>query len=397
MQKLQNFKRNKMNKFRCSALALALLATSPSIAQNTKVLTISQSVSDSLQATNYLFEDYVTKQEIVWGMDWLPNGSFLFTERKGAVKMLENGKVVKLKGFPKDIAKGNQAGVFDLLVQKNGMENPWIYVSYAAKTTPHTSLKIVRFKLKKHRIENLETIVQTSPSNKWRGHYGTRMQFDKDGCLYVGIGEGGPTSRGGVESPNQNAQNTSELWGKVLRVKENGSIPEDNPILPDQTEPTAVYSYGHRNPQGLIITANGMILEAEHGPKGGDEINIIEKGANYGWPHVSYGVNYDNVIISEKPTKEGFKDPIHYYLPSIGTCGMVQLKGSLFKEWENVILIGGLASKNISKVTLSDNLSINEETIFKGLGRIRNIKQGPDGAIYVSLENPGRVLRISPK
>jgi aldose sugar dehydrogenase len=359
--------------------------------------TIQPSITSVFNEADFSQTEVVSKQEIVWGMDWLPTGELLFTERKGTLKVFANNAVSEVAGFPTDVSKGSQSGAFDLKVHPNYSKNGWIYLAYAATGSPNTLLRVIRFKLNDNSITSVEKIMETSATNKWRGHYGTRLQFDSKGKLYIAVGEGGITSRGGVDSPNQNAQNTSELWGKVLRLNDNGTIPTDNPILPGQSKPTAVFSYGHRNPQGLIITEKDIIIDAEHGPKGGDEINIIQKGANYGWPHVSFGVNYDNVVISENPRKEGFTDPIHYYVPSIGTCGMVYLQGSLFKAWNGQILVGGLASKNISKVKLLPGGKAEAETIFENIGRVRNLKQGPDGALYVSLENPGRIVRIAPK
>jgi aldose sugar dehydrogenase len=339
----------------------------------------------------------VTGKEIIWGMDFLPNGDLLFNERKGKLYRLSNGAEAEITGMPA-IAAANQGGFLDIKVHPDYAKNGWVYANFSAAEAGATNITLVRFKLDGNKIANLETIYKTSATNKWRGHYGGRIEFDKNNMLYLAVGEGGSTSRGGKESANQNAQNVKEGWGKVHRMNDDGSIPKDNPILPGNTEPSTVWSYGHRNPQGLVMNqATQDLYEVEHGPKGGDELNLIKKGSNYGWPWISYGVNYDDVKITDNPKMDGMTDPIHYYLPSIGTCGLAFITSNKFSAWKGNLLVGGLAKSYVSRVVIKDNKFVSEHKLEGVEGRVRNVKQGPDGNIYVSLENPGRILQIMPE
>ncbi len=339
----------------------------------------------------------VTDMEIIWGMDFLPNGDLIFNERKGKLHRLSNGVTSEITGLPA-IAASNQGGFLDIKVHPKYAQNGWIYANFSAAEAGATNITLVRFKLEGNKIANLETIYKTSATNKWRGHYGGRIEFDKNDMLYLGVGEGGSTSRGGRESANQNAQNVKEGWGKIHRMNDDGTVPKDNPILEGNTEATTVFSYGHRNPQGLIMNQSTQELyEVEHGPKGGDELNLIQKGKNYGWPWISYGVIYDGVTVSDSPKMAGMVDPIYAYVPSIGTCGLAFVTSNKFPTWKGNLLVGGLAKSYLSRVVIKDNKFVSEHKVDGVSGRIRNVKQGQDGNIYVALENPGRILQIMPE
>jgi aldose sugar dehydrogenase len=345
---------------------------------------------------NFKTNTIVDGKEIIWGMDFLPNGDMLFNERKGKFYRYSNSIITEISGLP-TMSANNQGGFLDIKVHPKYAQNGWIYISYSAAESGATNLTLSRFKLDGNKIINLETIYKASPTNKWRGHYGSRIEFDKYDKLFLCIGEGGSSSRGGRESANQNAQNVKEGWGKVHRMNDDGSLPADNPVLPGNDSPTTVWSYGHRNPQGLVMNqATQELYEVEHGPKGGDELNLVQKGNNYGWPWISYGVNYDNVKITDNPKMEGMTDPIHYYMPSIGTCGLAFVNSPKFKAWNGNLLVGGLAMRYLSRVVIKDNKFVSEHKLLEG-NRIRNVKQGPDGLIYVAVENPGRILQLMPE
>ena len=281
----------------------------------------------------------LTDQEIIWGMDFLPNGDIIFTEKKGNIKLFSGQKITEISGMPK-VASANQGGLLDIKVHPKYTKNGWIYVNYASQEPNGAcQINLIRFKLDGNKMSSVENLFHTSATNKWRGHYGGRIEFDKNDKLFLSIGEGGSGSRGGANSINQNAQNVKEAWGKVHRMNDDGTVPKDNPILTGNTEPTTVYSYGHRNPQGLIMDqATQELYEVEHGPKGGDEINLIKKGNNYGWPLISYGVNYDDVKVSDSPKLEGMTDPIFAYVPSIGTCGLAIITSNKFKGWKTYLV-----------------------------------------------------------
>ena len=338
----------------------------------------------------------LTGYEIIWGMDFLPTGDLIFGEKRGRIYRRSGETVTQLTGLPSDINTSGQGGLLDIRVHPNYAANGWVYASYAASAagTSNTQLNLVRFKITGNALTDLQTIFKTSATNQWKGHYGSRIEFDKNGLLYLSVGEGGPSSYGGASSPNKNAQNVQTEWGKVHRMTDAGAVPADNPILPGNTAATTLFSYGHRNPQGLILNpATGDIWESEHSAKGGDEINIVQKGKNYGWPLVSNGVNYDGTTISASPTMPGVENPIYTWTPSIGPCGMAFITSDAFGSWKGNLLVGGLALTYLSRLELNGNQVVRESKLLEG-NRIRNVKQAPDGSIYVSVEGPGRVLRL---
>jgi glucose/arabinose dehydrogenase len=340
----------------------------------------------------------VTDREIIWGMDFLPNGDLLFTEKKGKLSRFSNGTVTEITGLPSGILTNGQGGLLDLKVHPDYASNGWIYICYASLGSGNAAqLNLVRFKLTNNAITSTENIFKTSAGNTWYGHYGSRIVFDKNGLLYLSIGEGGSGTYGGANSSNKNAQNVKTEWGKVHRMTDTGKVPADNPILPGNTVATTVFSYGHRNPQGLTLNPfTSDIWESEHGPRGGDELNIIQKGKNYGWPLVSYGINYDGVTISENPTMADVENPLHTWTPSIGACGLAFITNDKFKSWKGNLLAGSLAIKYLSRCEIKDNKVVKEYKLLEN-ERVRNVKQGTDGNIYVSVENPGRIIQIIPK
>lgn len=341
--------------------------------------------------TETLFSD---RESSIWGFEFLPNNDIIFTERDGKIGIFSNGDIKEIKGFPA-VAYESQGGLLDIALHPDYKNNGWIYATYLENTAKDAKMNLVRFKIVEDAIGNLENIHSTSATNKWKGHNGSRIVFDNDGYLFWSVGEGGPSSRGGKDSPNQNAQNVKEGWGKIHRMNDDGSVPADNPILPGNTAPTTVYTYGNRNPQGLTLNPEtNEIWETEHGPKGGDELNLVKKGANYGWPWVSYGVNYDGKDISGKK-HTGFEEPIFQWTPSIAACGLAYLNSDIYGEWKGSFLAGALAFTQVSRMFFEGG-KVKEEVLLKGIGRVRDVLVGPDGYIYLSLEGPGRIVKVVP-
>lgn len=342
-------------------------------------------------------QEILTGYEIIWGMDFLPDGDLIFTEKRGKVYRKQGETVTEISGFP-EVRDNNQGGLLDISVHPAYENNGWIYASYSATgTNGKGQLVLVRFKITDNRITGLENIFSTDETNEWNGHYGSRIVFDSDNHLYLGIGEGGSGTKGGPNTTNNNAQDLKSAWGKIHRLMDDGSIPADNPVFPGNNQPTSVYSYGHRNPQGLAIhPETGELWEAEHGPKGGDELNVIIKGANYGWPGYSYGDNYDGSPIPSKHG-EGMTEPLFTWTPSIATCGITFIKSDKFGSLKGSLLVTGLVSKNLHRCVISGNKITEAEPLLSNAGRVRDVAEAPDGSIYVSVENPGRIIKITPE
>ena len=340
----------------------------------------------------------VTGNDVIWGMEFLPNGDLIYGEKKGKIYIKRGEQTIPLEGFPA-VKSGGQGGFMDLKAHPNYVKNGWIYATFTSAVAEKDSeVKLVRFKVKNNKIQNVENIFATGGGNTFNNHYGSRIAFDKNNYLFVSIGEGGGSSLGGPNSTNRNAQDTKLNWGKVHRMKDNGDVPSDNPVLPGNTKPTTMFSYGHRNPQGLTLNPQtGDIWETEHGPKGGDEINIISKGENYGWPTYSIGINYNGTTVSNDHKAEGIKEPIFTWTPSIGVCGITFINSDNFKSWNGNFLATGLAGQKLYRFVIKDNKVVEENIWMEKMGRFRNVIQGSDGAIYISLEGPGRILKVTAK
>lgn len=337
----------------------------------------------------------LTGYEIIWGFDFLPNGDLLFTEKRGKIYRHSNGVVTELTGFPA-VRNSGQGGLLDIRVHPDYASNGWVYACYAANATDGSGeLRLIRFKIAGTAIQSVENIFTTGGGNTWSGHYGSRIAFDANRMLYLSVGEGGTGSYGGPTASNRNSSNTSSAWGKIHRLTAAGGIPLDNPILPGQTSASTLFAYGVRNPQGMTIhPTTGAVWESEHGPKGGDEINIITRAANYGWPFYSLGTNYDNTVISQGHTATGIVAPIFSWTPSIGVSGMAFITHNSFKAWKGSLLVGALAAQKLYRCVVSGT-SISEAAIVEGIsGRVRHVAQAPNGSVYVAIEGPGRIIEI---
>lgn len=337
----------------------------------------------------------LTGYEIIWGFDFLPNGDLLFTEKRGKIYRQGNGVVTELTGFPA-VRNSGQGGLLDIRVHPDYASNGWVYACYAANATDGSGeLRLIRFKIAGTTIQSVEDIFTTGGGNTWSGHYGSRIAFDANRMLYLSVGEGGTGSYGGPTASNRNSSNTSSAWGKIHRMSATGGIPIDNPVLPGQTSASTLFAYGVRNPQGMTIhPTTGAVWESEHGPKGGDEINIITRAANYGWPFYSLGTNYDNTVISQGHTATGIVAPIFSWTPSIGVSGMAFITHNSFKAWKGSLLVGALAAQKLYRCVVSGT-SISEAAIVEGIsGRVRHVAQAPNGSVYVAIEGPGRIIEV---
>lgn len=325
---------------------------------------------------------------IPWGMTFLPDGSMLVTDKSGSLFKVHYNVKTKIEGVPKVMFQG-QGGLLDVALHPNFKENNFIYIAYADKVSSEGgNTSIMRAKLIDNKLVDTKRIFHAQPNSFSGVHFGCRIVFDNDGYLFFSVGERGTKT---------NAQDLTNQSGKIHRLRDDGSIPSDNPFLDKHNNPTSIWSYGHRNPQSLYYEKEtGILWENEHGPKGGDELNIIEKGKNYGWPVITFGIDYDGSIISPDTAKPGMQQPIYYWIPSIGPSGMTRVKGNLYKGWEDSFLCGSLSFKYLERVEVKNNKVVFREKLLQNIGRVRNVVQAPDGFIYISVEDPGRVYKIVP-
>jgi glucose/arabinose dehydrogenase len=331
------------------------------------------------------------KFENPWGMTWLGDGRMLVTERKGEILIFKDDKFTgeKVQGLP-PVHHVNQAGLLDIAVHPKFAENGWIYIAYAKNFEDSTAATtIMRFKLEGNNAVEQQDLITAGPAWKGGRHFGSRIVFDNEGYMYFSNGD-----KGNIP---MNAQDLTNAHGKVHRVKDDGSIPSDNPFVDSTGAVASIWSYGNRNPQGLYFDkANNVLWETEHGPKGGDELNKIEKGKNYGWPVISYGINYNGSILTEISEKPGMEQPIHYWVPSIATSGVTVVTSDKYPGWKGNILVGALAKQHIARIVLKeDKLSV-EEKLLPGIGRVRQVAESPDGYIYAITEITGLLVKIMP-
>lgn len=347
--------------------------------------------AEAQKTKNYTTVLIVPEIPIAWGMAFLPDESILITEKSGDLIHFKDGVKTKIAGVPNVYVRG-QGGFMDIVLHPNYKENGWIYFSYASSEGEdnggHTA--IMRAKLNNNTLTEKQLLYKAVPNTKKGQHFGSRIAFDDAGYLYFSIGERGER--------DVNPQDITRDGGKIYRLYDDGRIPEDNPFFDAPNAMKAIYSYGHRNPQGLIKNPEtGEIWEHEHGPQGGDEINIIKKGKNYGWPVISYGINYDGTTFTDKTAKEGMEQPLFYWVPSIAPCGMTFVTSNIYPDWKGNLLVGSLKFSYLERLELKNNIVVKREKLFEGLapGKFRNVFQAPDGYIYIAIEGTG-IVKIIP-
>ena len=337
------------------------------------------------------YEVVVSDLDIPWGFTFLPDDSMLITEKSGELIHFKAGKKTKINGLPKIEVLG-QGGLMDIELHPNYNDNGWIYISYASSEDNNddtANTTIMRAKLKDNALVQKQILYKASPDSGKGQHFGCRLEFDIDGYLYFSIGDRG--------NRDVNPQDITIDCGKVYRINDDGTIPEDNPFVNTPNAKKAIYSYGHRNPQGMIKhPETGEIWTHEHGPKGGDEINIIKSGKNYGWPEISYGVNYSGTKFTDHTSLAGMEQPLYYWIPSIAPSGMAFISSDVYPDWKGNLLVGSLKFQYLDRCVIEENKVIKQEKLIDGLGRVRSVKQGPDGYIYAGVENVG-IVKIIPK
>lgn len=324
-----------------------------------------------------------------WGMTWISENRMLVTEKKGEILIFKDDKFTgqKVTGLP-SVYNNGQAGLLDITVHPNYAQNGWIYIAYAKPVNNGGATTIARFKLNGNAVADFQELIVTTPV--WNGgtHYGSRIVFDNQNFLYFSNGERGS---------QDNAQDLKNSHGKIHRIHDDGRIPTDNPFVNTSGAVPSIWTYGNRNPQGLYFDkANNRLWEVEHGPRGGDELNILEKGKNYGWPVITYGINYNGTPITNITEKEGMEQPVKYWTPSIATCGMTMVTSDKYPAWRGNILVAALAGTHIARVEMNGTRATGEEKLLQGIGRVRQVSQSPDGYIYAVTEGTGLLIKILP-
>ena len=325
-----------------------------------------------------------------WGFTFLPDHALLITEKEGKLIHFKNGVKTEIDGVPKIYLRG-QGGFMDIELHPNYEENGWVYFTYASSEGKGKggNTTLMRAKLKGKQLVDKEVLYKASPNSIKGQHFGSRIAFDAENHIFFSVGDRG--------NRDVNPQDITKDCGKIYRLNDDGSIPKDNPFINKKNAKKAIYSFGHRNPQGMEVNPfTKEIWSHEHGPQGGDEINIIQKGKNYGWPKASYGINYNGSKFTENTTLPGMESPIHYWSPSIAPSGMAFISSDVYGKWKGSLLIGSLKFQYVSRCVLKGNSVFKEERLLKDIGRVRSIEQGLDGFIYVGVENLG-ILKLLPK
>jgi glucose/arabinose dehydrogenase len=339
----------------------------------------------------------LSNQGIIWGFDFLPNGNLLFTQKTGTMRLFDptTQSNTLISGLPSNISAAGQGGLLDVAISPDYASSKSVYTTYSITGG---FLVLARFTLNGTAASNWQVLHTTESASTWNGHYGSRIAFGTDSKLYWSVGEGGGGSLGGATSPHQNGQRLNTFWGKIHRMNLDGTIPADNTLLPGQTGRSTLFSYGHRNPQGMAFDPKtNRLFVNEHGPSGGCELNRVQPAENFGWPLYSMGINYNGTTISNGHTAPGIVAPLKSWTPAFAPSGLTFINHPSFKDWNGNLLMGSLGRKHLLMIKMTNGVPSNETILLENNGRIRNVKMGPGGKIYVSVEDGGRLLMLSAK
>ena len=327
-----------------------------------------------------------------WGIEFLPDGALLVSERPGRLRIIRQGQVLPpISGVPA-VWVEQDGGLFDIAVHPHFAENGWVYLAFSetGTETGSSSTRIIRGTLRGNALVDQVTIFRPAPALYWNNnsHYGARLLFDRDGYLFFSIGDRGHMA---------DAQDLASPYGKLHRVHDDGRVPSDNPFVGRAGAVASIWSYGHRNQQGLAIDPrNGDLYATEHGPRGGDELNLVRKGRNYGWPIITYGMNDNGTPLTDRTEQDGLEQPVVYWTPSIAVSGIDFYTGTRFPRWADNLFVTALAGQQLRRLEIRDGRVTHQELLLRGSGRVRDVRVGPDGLIYVALNGPGQIVRLSP-
>ncbi len=365
-------------------LLVMLLCTMPALATNLKIVPQKNS--------NFILEQIAQGLGVPWGMAFLNADELIFTERSGQIKLLNlNSLKVETLTGPAIVSSKGQGGMLDVVIGPNYAQTGWIYFTYTKSTADGAATTLARAKRTNNELTNWQDLIMSQSATGKGQHFGSRITFDDNNHVYFGIGDRGE---------REQAQNLGNHIGAILRLNLDGTVPDDNPFLADNGALDEIWSYGHRNPQGLQFDHDKKVLwSIEHGPRGGDEINLIRKGKNYGWPVVSHGKEYwGSFDVGEGQTKQGIESPVKVYIPSIAPGSFLLYSGKAFPNWQGDLFAGALKLQHLNRISISpDNQATNEERLLGDLNhRIRALAQGPQGWIYLSTDS-GSILRLRPR
>ncbi len=370
-----------------SLTALSLLACEPAPAQGPAQRSPRPAATEGVIKVETVAQGLVNP----WGLEILPDGRFLVTERPGRIRIVERDGTLSapIAGLPAVAARG-QGGLLDVTLDPGFARNRVVYISFSEPGDGGAGTAVLRARLGEGRLDSVRVIYRQQPKVSSSSHFGSRIVVAPDGKLFV--------TQGDRASYRNEAQNLGSLIGKVVRINPDGTVPRDNPFVGRSGARPEIWSYGHRNVQAAALDASGRLWTVEHGARGGDELNHPEAGKNYGWPVITYGRDYSGASIGEGTAKEGMEQPVYYWDPVIAPSGMTFYSGDAFRDWKGSALIGGMSPGRLVRLTLRDGKVTSETQYLGELGeRIRDVRQGPDGLIYVITDSAqGRILRLSP-
>lgn len=338
---------------------------------------------------DFIADTLVRGLENPWSIAFLKSGEVLITERPGRIRIVRDGVLLdqSIEGVPEVYVNG-QGGLHEIKLHPDFEDNRILFLAHASPGEGGGNTAVTRARLEGYQLMDVEKIFQALPYSESTVHFGGRIEFDRQGYMYISTGDRGIMN---------NAQSLENYNGKIHRLHMDGSVPTDNPFFDTVGAVQSIFSYGHRNPQGLDLhPESGELWLHEHAPRGGDELNISQYGLNYGWPLITFGINYDSTIISLDTARVGMEQPLTYWNPSIAPCGMTFVTSDKYPNWKGNLLVGSLRYRYVARLELDGEKVLHEESLLAGAGRVRAIEQGPDGYIYVATEEPGLLIRLFP-
>ncbi|MEX2527062.1 MAG: PQQ-dependent sugar dehydrogenase [Gemmatimonadota bacterium] len=382
------------------AIALAAAAWTPALAQFSP---IDPNMIHTSEHHAYRVVPVAEGFERPWSIAFLPGGDMLVTELSGRLRIVRDGTLLPdpVSGLPQ-VRQGGQGGLLDVVPHPEFASNRLLYISYSKPNSDGSegTTAVIRGTLQNDALTNVEEIFEAQAWTAGRGHHGSRLAFDRDRYLFISVGDRQARTDGDLQA--HPAQDPSNHYGTISRLHDDGRIPSDNPFVGQAGHLPEIWSYGHRNPQGMAVhPETNEVWANEHGPQGGDELNLIRPGLNYGWPVIGFGVNYgEGTPIHEAVHMEGLEQPVHHWTPSIATAGLMIYTGDKFPRWQGSLFTGGMRGELLARVNVDGHTAVTDERLVRDLGRIRDVRQGPDGLIYLAIDHQGGeltpIVRLEP-